>query len=318
MNSFGTLFRVSVYGESHGPRVGALLDGVPAGIPLQEGDFTEDINRRRSGALGTTARKESDRPHLLSGVYNGFTCGTPLCISFENHDQRPRDYHFGKGGKGLPFRPGTADFTGSVKYKGFQDPRGGGHFSGRLTLPLVAAGVVAKKILTLTSPQLQIRAFLTRLGGFSVLRPGPMGTVLTGQELPQAVQKMLRQAIKKGDSLGGVITCQVTGVLAGWGNPFFDSVESCLSHVVFAIPGIKGIAFGLGFEESDVTGYHNPHMGGIAGGITNGEPLTFRVAVKPTATVGGKGRHDACFALRVPIVIEAVTAVVLADLSLQP
>ncbi|HKM31904.1 MAG: chorismate synthase [Bacteroidales bacterium] len=310
MNAFGSFFRVSVFGESHGPRIGVLLDGVPAGIPLQEDDFSEDIDRRRSGARGTTPRKESDKPQILSGVYNGFTCGTPLCIAFENRDARSQDYR-----QNLPPRPGTADFTGTIKYKGFQDPRGGGHFSGRLTLPLVAAGVVAKRILAATYPRLKIRAFLTRVGGFPIMRPGQQDALPGGQELPDRVQKMLERAVVTGDSLGGVITCQVTGVPAGWGNPFFDSVESCISHTVFAIPGIKGIAFGSGFEEAAFTGYNNPHTGGIAGGITNGDTITFSVAVKPTPTVGGKGRHDTCFALRVPVVVEAVTALVLADLS---
>ena len=147
------------------------------------------------------------------------------------------------------------------------------------------------------------------------MRPGQQDALPGGQELPDRVQKMLERAVVTGDSLGGVITCQVTGVPAGWGNPFFDSVESCISHTVFAIPGIKGIAFGSGFEEAAFTGYNNPHTGGIAGGITNGDTITFSVAVKPTPTVGGKGRHDTCFALRVPVVVEAVTALVLADLS---
>lgn len=307
MNTFGTLFRLSIFGESHGPNVGVLLDGVPPGIPLEQEDFTEDINRRRSGGPGTTARQEKDVPHVLSGVYKGFTCGTPLCICFDNEDTRSQDY-VSADGQNIPFRPGTADFTGSIKYKGFQDPRGGGHFSGRLTLPLVAAGVVAKKILKKDHPALEISAFLTEVGGM------PVGLS----------NGLLASAVEKADSLGGVVRCRITELPAGWGDPFFNSVESQLSHLLFSIPGVKGVAFGLGFDEARITGRNNPHRGGIAGGITNGYPVTFDVAIKPTPSVGKylpkhvQGRHDCCFALRVPVVIEATAAIVLADLSLHP
>lgn len=308
MNVFGRNIRVSVYGESHGPEVGVLIDGVPPGILLSEVDFLEDIARRKSGAPGTTRRREGDEPLIRSGVYRGYTSGSPLCISFLNRDARPQDYLAAEdsdsAGK-LPFRPGTADYTGDVKFRGFQDPRGGGHFSGRLTLPLVAAGVVAKKILDGKCPKLTITAFLSQVGGVPVIRNRP---------LPEEVTTLLAQAVERGDSLGAVISCEVTKLPAGLGNPFFDSAESLLSHGIFSIPGIKGIAFGLGFDEALLPGSQNPHIGGIAGGITNGDMLSFQVAVKPTPTIGGKGRHDACFALRVPVVIEAVTAIVIADL----
>jgi len=312
MNAFGNNFRVALYGESHGPEVGVLLDGVPPGILLSEADFMEDIARRKSGATGTTKRRETDEPVIKSGVYRNYTSGSPLCITFMNKDARSQDYLLSDdndAAKKIPFRPGTADYTGDVKFKGFQDPRGSGHFSGRLTLPLVAAGVVAKKILGNKYPSLGIHAYLSQVGGIPVIKDRP---------LPEKVNTILRNSVEKGDSLGAVISCEVNGVPAGLGNPFFDSLESLLSHAVFAIPGIKGITFGLGFDESLLTGSQNPHIGGIAGGITNGDPVSFQIAVKPTPTVGGRGRHDACFALRVPVVVEAVTAIVLADLSMTP
>ena len=312
MNVFGKNFRVTVNGKSHGPEVSVVLDGVPPGILLSSIDFMEDIARRKSGAPGTTKRRESDQPMIRSGVYRGYTSGSPLCISFLNRDARPEEYLSdgeSQMADKMHFRPGTADYTGDVKFRGYQDPRGGGHFSGRLTLPLVAAGAVAKKILEGTCPRLRIRAFLTQVGGIPVIRNKP---------LPASVNNMLSDAVDKGDSLGAVITCEVTDIPAGLGNPFFDSAESLLSHIIFAIPGIKGITFGLGFDETLLMGSQNPHIGGIAGGITNGDPVSFQVAVKPTPTVGGKGRHDACFALRVPVVVEAVTAIVLADLMTTP
>ncbi|HOO43222.1 MAG TPA: chorismate synthase [Bacteroidales bacterium] len=312
MNTFGRNFRVAVYGESHGPEVGVLIDGVPPGILLSEADFADDIARRKSGATGTTKRRESDEPVIKSGVYRNYTSGSPLCIIFRNRDARPQDYlpsEDSDPAEKMPFRPGTADYTGDVKFKGFQDPRGGGHFSGRLTLPLVAAGVVAKKILEQKYNSLRIKAYLSQVGGIPVIKDST---------LPGKVTDMLWQSVEKGDSLGAVISCEVNGLPAGLGNPFFDSLESLLSHAVFAIPGIKGITFGLGFEETLLTGSQNPHIGGIAGGISNGDPVSFQIAVKPTPTVGHHGRHDACFALRVPVVAEAVTAIVLADLSMTP
>ncbi|MFA5302440.1 MAG: chorismate synthase [Bacteroidales bacterium] len=312
MNAFGRNFRVAVFGESHGPEVGVLIDGVPPGILLSEADFMEDIARRKSGATGTTKRRETDEPLIKSGVYRNFTSGSPVCITFMNRDARPQEYlpsdETDPAGK-MPFRPGTADYTGDVKFKGFQDPRGGGHFSGRLTLPLVAAGVIAKKILERKYTSLNIKAYLSQVGGIPVIKDRP---------LSEKVSAMLGQTVDKGDSLGAVISCEVNGLPAGLGNPFFDSLESLLSHAVFAIPGIKGITFGLGFDETLLTGSQNPHIGGIAGGISNGDPVSFQIAVKPTPTVGGRGRHDACFALRVPVVAEAVTAIVLADLSMTP
>ncbi len=320
MNTHGTIFRISIFGESHGKWVGALIDGCPAGIGITEGDFLPDLNRRKAGATGTTPRQESDTPIFTSGVFNGKTTGAPLTIVFENNNTRPTDYD---AIKDTP-RPGHADFVLNKKFGGFNDYRGGGHSSGRLTVALVAAGVVAKKILN----GIGITATLLEAGG--------------NTDIEAAINK----AVEQQDSIGGVVGCKVNGLPVGLGEPFFNSVESCISHAVFAIPAIKGIEFGSGFAAAQMTGStHNDafidaagttltnHAGGINGGITNGNELTFRVAVKPTSStpqpqqtwnnatqaVEGftvKGRHDLCIALRVPVVVEAATAIALADLML--
>ena len=318
MNSFGRLFRVSIFGESHGAGVGVVIDGCPAGIPLVEEDFEGDLSRRRSGARGTTPRKEPDLPNILSGVYKQHTTGAPITIMFANTNTRSRDYESLKHSP----RPGHADFTASQKYQGYQDPRGGGHFSGRLTLGLTAAGVIAKKII---SP-ITIEAILIEAGG------------------SENIQEAVDRAIENNDSIGGIIQCSASSVPIGLGEPFFDSVEALVSHMMFSIPAIKGIEFGSGFRSASMTGSrHNDriidvngktatnHAGGINGGITNGNDIVFRLAVKPTPsisipqetintktgrieTLSIEGRHDACIALRVPVVVEAGLAIVLADL----
>ncbi len=319
MNSFGRIFRVTLFGESHGAGVGVTIDGCPPGIPVSEEDFEKDLARRRGGARGTTPRKERDKPQVISGIYNGFTTGSPVALFFENANTRSSDYNF----RDVP-RPGHADFVAEKKYKGFADLRGGGHFSGRLTVNLVAAGVIAKKVLG----EVNIHATLLEAGG------------------SKDIEKAVEEALKAGDSVGGLVECCVTGLSAGLGEPFFDSVESLISHAVFAIPAIKGIEFGSGFMAAAMRGSeHNDdfidpkgttetnHAAGINGGITNGNDIVFRVAVKPTSSISKpqetfnfrtgkretlqvKGRHDACIALRVPPVLEAVTAIVLADLIL--
>lgn len=321
MNSFGTLFRIHIFGESHGALVGILLDGVPAGLPLSEEDLVEDLARRKSGAAGTTPRKEEDTPMIKSGVFNGFTTGAPLMIQVENKNTRSRDY---TELRKTP-RPGHADFTAFKKFGGYEDYRGGGHFSGRLTTGLVAAGAVAKKMIL----PVDVQAEIIEAGG--------------SKDIEAAVQ----QAIEEQDSIGGIIECRLKNVPAGAGEPFFNSFESVMSHMVFSIPAIKGIEFGSGFAAAGMRGSeHNDniiskkgrtetnHAGGINGGITNGNEIIFKVAVKPTSSthktqhtmnfVTGKmqdlnveGRHDTCIALRVPVVLEAAAALVTADLMLQ-
>lgn len=321
MNSFGKLFRISIFGESHGNSVGITIDGVPAGLPLVFKDFISDLNRRRSGAKGTTPRKEADLPKFISGVFNDHTTGAPLTILFENTNTRSKDY---EKLREIP-RPGHADFVATKKFGGFEDYRGGGHFSGRLTLALVAAGVVAKKLLG----SVNIQAILVEAGGMP--------------DIEAAIDK----AVEEQDSIGGIVECCVDGLPPGLGEPFFDSVESVLSHIIFSIPAIKAIEFGSGFMAAKMKGSeHNDNIisidgktetnnaGGINGGITNGNELIFRIAVKPTSSTSKKqrtinvktgkldnlevqGRHDICIALRVPAVLEAVTAMAIADLMMQ-
>ena len=337
MNTFGRKFRVSIFGESHGELIGVVLDGVPAGLELSEQDFEQDILRRKSGARGTTPRIEADRPMIVSGVFEGHTTGAPLTITFKNTNTHSSDYELFAA---MP-RPGHADLTAALKWDDCQDPRGGGHFSGRLTLPIVAAGVVAKKMLADATmlddaPVTAVQARIVELGGIA-------SSDSTSLEMTDNWQAAIDQAIKEGDSLGAIIECTVPDIDPGYGEPFWDSVESLVAHAVFAIPGVRGIEFGDGFQAARMKGSeHNDPIGedgrpvkngagGANGGITNGAPLTFRVAFKPTSsirkaqqtfnfmtgemdTLEVPGRHDVCFALRAPVVVEAMTAIVLADL----
>ena len=345
MNTFGRRYRVSIFGESHGELIGVTLDGVPAGLELSEQDFTEDILRRKSGAKGTTPRIEADQPMIVSGVFEGHTTGAPLTIVFKSTNTHSSDYSLFAA---MP-RPGHADLTAALKWDDCQDPRGGGHFSGRLTLPVVAAGVVAKKMLSdLTmldeTPCNAVNAQIVELGGIA-LKDVSTSLDMTDKQLPQEWKDAIDQAIKEGDSLGAIVECTVPNIDPGYGEPFWDSVESQIAHAVFAIPGVRAIEFGDGFNAAAMKGSeHNDPIGedgrptkngagGINGGITNGAPISFRVAFKPTSsirkaqqtfnfatgemdTLEVPGRHDACFALRAPVVVEAMTAIVLADLAL--
>lgn len=327
MNSFGRIFRVNIFGESHGESVGLNLDGCPAGLPLELDDFMEDIKRRQGGnQRGATPRKEDDLPIFKSGLFNGTTTGAPITILFENNNTRSGDY---EKLRAVP-RPGHADFTAHAKFGGYEDFRGGGHFSGRLTVALVAAGVIAKKLLKVaeSDAKIEVVANILEIAGETDLEKG------------------LDKAIAAKDSVGGIVECRVTGLPIGLGEHFFDSVESLISHAVFAIPAVRGIEFGTGFAAAKMFGVeHNDaildasgktasnHAGGIVGGYTNGNELVFRIAIKPTSSTpkeqqtwnwetneiapfSVKGRHDLCIALRVPVVLEAVTSMVLADLML--
>jgi chorismate synthase len=321
MNSYGNNFKVTIVGESHGKGAGVVIDGCPAGLPLNDFDFIKDLGRRKAGAKGTTPRKEDDEPQILTGVFDGKTTGAPITIWFENKNTKSGDYSEVK----YIYRPGHADFVASQKYGGYQDFRGGGHFSGRITLGMVSAGVVAKKILS----NVEIEAKLIEVGGNPDLEKG------------------LDYAIQEKDSVGGLIECKVKNVPVGIGEPFFDSVESAISHLVFSIPGIKGIEFGSGFKAAEMLGSeHNDNFitkngktetnnaAGINGGITNGNEIVFRVAVKPTSSIFKiqktmnfktgevidfelKGRHDVCIALRIPVIVEAAAAIALADLGIE-
>lgn len=320
MNSFGTLFRASIFGESHGPAIGVSIDGVPPGIEFSQADMEIDIARRKPGTTGTTPRVEPDLPEILSGVFNGRTTGAPITIIFRNSNTRSGDY---EALKSHP-RPGHSDFTAMKKYNGFNDSRGGGHFSGRLTLAIVAAGSIAKKIL----PAARISSEILEIGG------------------KKDYAALLDDVIKNGDSLGGIIQVKISGLPCSLGEPFFNSFESVLSHLIFSIPAVKGIEFGEGFSSARMRGSENNDLivspdgktasnnsGGINGGITNGNEVVFRVAVKPTPSISKpqntlnlssglpetleiRGRHDACIALRTPVVFEACAAIVAADMYL--
>ena len=325
MNSWGDRFRLSIWGESHGQQVGVSIDGVPAGIALSEEDFTADLERRRAGAAGTTPRKESDTPHIVSGIYNGFTTGSPLTIEFLNENTRSGDYR----NLTIHPRPSHADWVALQKWGGYNDPRGGGHFSGRITLGMVAAGVVAKKIL---GGEVRFSTDIIEIGG---------------SRDKEQWDAIISSAQQSQDSVGGVVECRVQGVKAGLGEPFFDSVESLAAHLLFSVPAVKGVEFGAGFEAARMRGseHNDPiisadgttatnHAGGIVGGITNGNEIVARIAVKPTASIAQpqqtfnlesgkveelviKGRHDVCITLRAAVVAEAALAIALADLKLR-
>ncbi|HET9746238.1 MAG TPA: chorismate synthase [Chitinophagaceae bacterium] len=380
MNSFGRIFKVSIFGESHGECVGITIDGCPAGLSLSPEDLAPDLERRKGGKhKGTTPRKEEDFPIFKSGVFNGKTTGFPITILFENKNIRSEEY---TKQRSIP-RPGHADWVAHQKFGGFEDYRGGGHFSARLTAGIVAAGAIAKKLMNyVTSPQtpLQRRGAYDHsntAGNEEVLNkaewvleeikknlfvesdsPSPLEREPEGEVLKPALtiqakvieiggdkdlEKGLQKAIDAKDSVGGIIECRVNGLPAGLGEPWFDSVESVLAHLVFAIPAVRGVEFGTGFAAAKMFGSeHNDsimemsgqtktnHAGGIVGGITNGNELVFRLAIKPTSSTPKeqeslnwdteqvekfsiKGRHDLCVALRAPVIVEAVTALVLCD-----
>lgn len=325
MNSWGQIFRVSIWGESHGQQVGVSIDGVPSGIALCEEDFAKDLERRRAGVIGTTPRKESDMPHIVSGVYNDFTTGSPLTIEFVNENTQSGDY---RNLVAHP-RPSHADLVAQQKWNGYNDPRGGGHFSGRITLGIVAAGVVAKKILE------QEAKFATEI------------VEIGGEQDKAKFADILESARVAQDSVGGIIECRINGIGAGLGEPFFDSAESLIAHLLFSIPAVKGVEFGKGFAAARMKGSeHNDAIinergttatnsaGGIVGGITNGNEIVVRAAIKPTASIAReqntfnfesgkvepliiKGRHDVCIALRAAVVVESAIAIALADLKLR-
>ena len=336
MDTFGRNFRVSVFGESHGSGIGVVMDGVPSGMNLSCDDFSLDLSRRKSGAAGTTPRMEDDVPEILSGVHAGHTTGAPLAVLFRNHNTKASDYSLFRD---MP-RPGHADFVAGVKWNDFNDPRGGGHFSGRITLALVAAGVVAKKVMA--NAGISVSAGLTEVGGVGYSKVSGLDS---GESDASVLWRgIIEKAASEGDSIGGIVECTVVNVPVGLGEPFFDSVESMISHIVFSIPGVRGIEFGDGFKAAAMKGsVHNDPLesssgessrngaGGVNGGISNGNPIVFRVAFKPTSSIrkeqftynftSGKissleipGRHDVCFALRTPVIVEAAAAIVIADL----
>ncbi|MBQ4580751.1 MAG: chorismate synthase [Clostridia bacterium] len=352
-SNWGQQMKLSIFGQSHGEAIGVTLDGFPAGMAIDMERLLEEMARRAPGqSLLTTARKEADAPEFLSGVMNGKTTGQPICILIRNTNQRSRDY-----GDGVDLvRPGHADYTGHVRYFGHEDWRGGGSFSGRLTAPLVAAGALCSQ--WLEKHGVKIACHIQQLGGvkdasFMAADPGADYAYLKKMHLPVLTDGLDAQmeaeamaARNEGDSIGGVIECMVTGLPAGLGAPFFDSVESVISHVMFSVPAVKGIEFGDGFGFAGLRGSEandafrmadgrivteTNHAGGVNGGITNGMPVIFRCAVRPTPSIAQKqrtvslktgenaeleihGRHDPCILPRAVPVIEAMTAIAILDL----
>jgi len=353
---FGDRIKMTIFGESHGLAIGLVIDGLPAGLELDLASINLEMARRAPGLSElSTARKEKDAYIIESGMFSGKTTGMPLCALIPNEDQHSKDYSILKN----VMRPGHADYSGWIKYKGFNDYRGGGSFSGRLTAPLVFMGAVAKQILAARG--IFIGAQITSAGGVEGTAFDPLGEkaeVLLGlakKDLPVLCAKdadaMINaiMAAKKGeDSVGGTVECMAIGVPAGLGEPYFDSVESRLAHVLFSVPAVKGVEFGKGFGFSTMLGSQaNDAMymsentvktktnnnGGILGGITNGMPLLFKVGIKPTpsialpqntvdvsagcnTTLEINGRHDPCIVQRAVPVIEAVTAWTILDLLL--
>ncbi len=323
MNHIGRLFQINIFGESHGTSVGILLDGVEPGIKLSEEDFKADLIRRKSGGKGTTPRIEADEILIESGVFNGYTTGAPILLRFLNTNTKSKDY---SNLVNHP-RPSHADYTANLKYNGFNDYRGGGHFSGRLTLGIVAAGVVAKKMLEGVT-------FETKLIN------------LGGETDSNKFNNILDNVIENKDSIGGIVSIKIKNVPQGLGEPYFDSLESTISHLLFSIGGVKGVEFGIGFDGANLKGSEYNDLiidksgktktnnnGGINGGISNGNDILIRVAVKPTPSISIaqetynfkddkvedliiEGRHDAAIILRAMVVLENACAIALADAKL--
>ena len=354
--TFGRNIRMTIFGESHGKGIGLVLDGLPPGTPIDEGFIKEEMARRAPGQNRmSTQRQEKDAFIIESGVFENKATGTPLCVLIPNSDQHSKDYSLLKD----VMRPGHADYAGKIRYKGFNDYRGGGHFSGRLTAPLVFTGALAKTVLV--QKGIVVGSHIARIGRIKDVSFNPLGEtaecllglrkhtlpVMDENKVPLMETEILSAREQK-DSVGGIIEVMATGMPAGIGDPFFDSLESCLSHALFSVPAVKGVEFGMGFAMASLKGSEtNDPMtfnggavkttrnnnGGITGGISNGMPVLFRVAVKPTPSISrpqqtvnvteGKdtileieGRHDPCIVPRAVPVIEAVTAWVLLDMLL--
>lgn len=352
---YGEILKLSIFGQSHGPAIGMTLDGIPAGLPVDLDALQKFLSRRAPGhADYATPRKEADAPEFLSGIVDGYTCGAPIAAMIRNTNTRSGDY---AQLKDLP-RPGHADYTAQIKYQGFQDAAGGGHFSGRLTAPLCIAGGLCKQWLEANG--IQIAAHISTIGCIPdeplQLNPTDPDLTLIGQDFPVVnkvagvrMRELIASAKQDGDSVGGTITCYITGLPVGLGDPMFGGMESRIAQIVYGIPAVKGLEFGSGFTGSAAFGSTNNdqytivdgntqtktnHAGGILGGITNGMPLIFRTALKPTPSISKpqqsvsfersaeevliiKGRHDPCIVPRAVPVIEAAAAIAVYDAYLS-
>lgn len=351
---WGNKIKVSIFGESHGNAIGINIDGLPSGLELNLEDIAYEMRRRAPGKSPlSTARSEDDIPEILSGYFNGKTTGTPICAIIRNTNTRSKDYSLLKD----VMRPGHADYSGNIRYNGFNDYRGGGHFSGRITAPLVFAGAICKQILkekgiivaahVKSIKNIKDKSFLDSNLDFNYLNSlKSFELPLIDKSIEESMRKEILEAKEDMDSVGGTIECGVFGISAGVGNPFFDSVESTLAHILFSVPAVKGVEFGRGFELTKMMGseandeiYYEDgkvktktnNNGGILGGITNGMPIIFTTAIKPTSSIGKEqntinisskentilkveGRHDPCIVQRAVPVIEAVTAIAICDL----
>jgi chorismate synthase len=322
MNTWGTLFKVTLYGESHQPSIGVVVEGIPYGLTIDEERMRQALKKRNPDLIGTTSRKEADRFTIDSGIYEGKTTGSPIHMSIPNENIQSSDYQHLKNQP----RPGHADYVASIKYGQLNDPRGGGRFSGRLTAPLVMAGTLAQMMLPYTFSHRLVQ----------------VGSLVDMSQIDTYLQSIKDQ----GDSVGGIIEITVTGIPVGLGEPMFGKVESLIGQLLFSIPAVKGVSFGTGFEGIQLLGSQfndriidergttdTNHSGGISGGITNGNPLVIRVFIKPTSSIQKVqetfnkeadavtslligGRHDVCIARRAGIVCESMVAIALADLYL--
>lgn len=351
-STYGENLKLSIFGQSHAPAIGMTLDGIPAGLPVDLNILQAFLNRRAPGQNDySTPRREEDRPEFLSGLLDGHTCGAPLAAIIRNTNTRSKDY---SNLKDCP-RPGHADYTAQVKYGGFQDVAGGGHFSGRLTAPLCIAGGLCKQ--WLEAREIRVGAHIAAIAGvrdeaFDPIQPelDRVGTdfPVLNPEAGAKMREAIAAARMKLDSVGGIIECAITGLPAGLGEPMFGGVESRIAQIVYGIPAVKGVEFGIGFEAADLLGSENNdpfrmengivvtstnNCGGILGGITNAMPLIFRAAVKPTPSISQpqqsiclsrgenqelvvKGRHDPCIVPRAVPVVEAAAAIAIFDLLL--
>jgi chorismate synthase len=322
MNSYGTLFKVTLYGESHQEAIGVVIDGIPAGIAIDETMIALDLKKRQAGAIGTTTRIEPDLFKITSGVFKGYSTGSPIHLMIENVNIRSKDYEHLVNQP----RPGHADFVSNIKYKGFQDYRGGGRFSGRLTAALVAAGAIAKMVIPF-----QLSNELIQVGSLTDL---------------SQIDSYLEGIASQGDSVGGLIEIKSTNMIVGLGEPFFNKLDAEIAKMMFSIPAVKGVEIGTGFKGLDMKGSSfndefidetgktkTNNSGGVSGGISNGNDLIIRVMIKPTSSIQKSqetysfetnqketlqicGRHDVCIARRAGIVLENALAIVLADLYL--
>lgn len=353
-STYGESLKLSIFGQSHGPAIGMTLDGIPAGLPVDPEKLQLFLNRRAPGQNSwSTPRKEEDSPEFLAGIVNGYTCGAPIAAVISNANTRSGDY---ENLKDQP-RPGHADYTAQIKYGGFHDAAGGGHFSGRLTAPICIAGGLCLQ--WLEEMGIRVRARILSIGGIqdtfkvNFLAPQldqidtsfPVFSLAAGEKM----RKKIAEAHSDGDSVGGVIECYITGLPAGLGEPMFGGAESRIAQIVYGIPAVKGVEFGAGFSAGSMLGSQcndiytiaqdtvrtlTNHAGGILGGITNSMPVIFRVAIKPTPSIGKqqqsisiskmevsqlsiRGRHDPCIVPRAVPVVEAAAAIAIYDLILS-